>query len=255
MPNWKKLVVSGSDATLNSLNITTSVTASNFTGSFSGDGSGLSGVTTTIEQISAVGQSFSNQTTINVNHALNTSNPIIQVYDDNDEQVIPQTIRIVDANNVQIIFSTSTSGKVVVAKGGHIVSGSSVDAVSVTTDQIVLNSGNSYTIVTTGSVTTGIFDETALIDPVISPSTYSGANIEYTIQRSGANRSGTIMASWSGSNVSFTDISTVGIGDTSDLTFDVVLASGNIRLRAYSAGSGSGDWGVYALFKLFPHTL
>jgi hypothetical protein len=28
MPNWKKVVVSGSDASLNSLNVTTSVTAS-----------------------------------------------------------------------------------------------------------------------------------------------------------------------------------------------------------------------------------
>jgi hypothetical protein len=36
MPNWKKLILSGSDAALNSLNVTTSVTAASFTGSFSG---------------------------------------------------------------------------------------------------------------------------------------------------------------------------------------------------------------------------
>jgi len=36
LPNWKKLVLSGSDAALNSLNVTTSVTAASFTGSFSG---------------------------------------------------------------------------------------------------------------------------------------------------------------------------------------------------------------------------
>ena len=36
MPNWKKLIVSGSDAALNSLTVTTSVTATSFTGSFSG---------------------------------------------------------------------------------------------------------------------------------------------------------------------------------------------------------------------------
>jgi len=45
MPNWKKLIVSGSDATLNSLEVTNQVTGSSFTGSFSGsfkgDGSGL----------------------------------------------------------------------------------------------------------------------------------------------------------------------------------------------------------------------
>lgn len=36
MPNWKKLLVSGSDASLNSLNVTNNVTAQSFTGSFSG---------------------------------------------------------------------------------------------------------------------------------------------------------------------------------------------------------------------------
>ena len=36
MLNWKKLIVSGSDASLNSLNVTNNVTAQSFTGSFSG---------------------------------------------------------------------------------------------------------------------------------------------------------------------------------------------------------------------------
>ena len=46
MPNWKKLITSGSDATLNSLNVSTAVTASSYTGSFVGDGSGLTGLST-----------------------------------------------------------------------------------------------------------------------------------------------------------------------------------------------------------------
>ncbi len=41
MPNWKKLIVSGSDAALSSLNVTNAVTASFFVG----DGSGLTGIT------------------------------------------------------------------------------------------------------------------------------------------------------------------------------------------------------------------
>ena len=124
---------------------------------------------------------------------------------------------------------------------------------TLTTNQISLSAGNSFNIISTASVTTGIFDETALIDPTISPSQYSGTNIEYVIQRPGASRSGTIMTSWSGSSVSYTDFSATGVGDTSDLTFDVVFANDNIRLRAYSAGSGSGDWKIHTLFKLFPN--
>ena len=44
MPNWKKLIVSGSDANLSSLTVSNQITGSSFTGSFNGDGSGITGV-------------------------------------------------------------------------------------------------------------------------------------------------------------------------------------------------------------------
>lgn len=50
MPNWKKIIVSGSSASLSSLTVTNQVTASSYTGSFSGsftgDGSDLTGIDT-----------------------------------------------------------------------------------------------------------------------------------------------------------------------------------------------------------------
>jgi len=103
-----------------SVNITGSVTATEFIG----DGSGLTNLT--IEQTSTVQQSFEG-TTWNVNHNLDTDSPIVAVYDENSFQIIPQGVRIVDADNVQITFPTSATGSAVVAKGGHIISGS-IDA-------------------------------------------------------------------------------------------------------------------------------
>ena len=44
MPNWKKVITSGSDASLNKLVVDTHVSASLFSGSFVGDGSGLTGI-------------------------------------------------------------------------------------------------------------------------------------------------------------------------------------------------------------------
>ena len=44
MPNWKKVIVSGSDATLNSLEVVHA--SGSFSGSFEGDGSNLTGVAT-----------------------------------------------------------------------------------------------------------------------------------------------------------------------------------------------------------------
>jgi hypothetical protein len=103
-----------------SVNITGSLTATEFVG----DGSGLTNLT--IAQSATVKQTFTG-TTWTVNHNLDTENPIVQAYDNDNFQVIPQSVRITDADNITITFPNSVSGYAVVAKGGHIVSGS-VDA-------------------------------------------------------------------------------------------------------------------------------
>ena len=103
-----------------SVNITGSVTATEFVG----DGSGLTNLT--VAQTATVRQAFVG-TTWNVNHNLDTLNPIAQAYDGANYQIIPQTVRIIDEDNIQMTFPQSVSGSAVVAKGGHIVSGS-VDA-------------------------------------------------------------------------------------------------------------------------------
>jgi hypothetical protein len=103
-----------------SVNITGSVTATEFVG----DGSGLTNLS--IAQTATVRQAFEG-TTWNINHNLDTNNPIAQAYDGDGYQIIPQTVRIVDEDNMQMTFPASVSGSAVVAKGGHIVSGS-IDA-------------------------------------------------------------------------------------------------------------------------------
>jgi len=124
------------------------------------------------------------------------------------------------------------------------------DSVVAHSSQIVAGDNN---LIITGSVTTAVFDETALIDPVISSINFSGATVEYTAQRPNAVRTGTLMASWSGSSITFTDISNSDIGETGDLSFNFVKIEDDIRLRAYSLGSGSGTWTIHCMFKLFPN--
>ena len=100
-----------------SVNITGSLTATEFIG----DGSGLTNLT--VSQTATVKQAFDGSTW-NIQHNLDTLNPIAQAYDSDGYQIIPQTVRIVDADNMQMTFPASVSGSAVVAKGGHIVSGS-----------------------------------------------------------------------------------------------------------------------------------
>lgn len=100
------------------LNISGSITGSYFVG----DGSQLTNIT--VDQSATIKKSFIMQSTWVVNHNLNTLNPIAQVYDVANYQIIPQTLRITDANTITVTFESSETGYVVVAKGGHVVSGS-----------------------------------------------------------------------------------------------------------------------------------
>lgn len=114
-----------STAIAGNLNITGSITASYF----KGDGSALENVT--IAQTATVQRTFTTSSTWVVNHNLSTPNAIAQVFDTDGYQIIPSTLRHTDNNNITITFESARSGYVVVAKGGHIVSGS-IDSANVT---------------------------------------------------------------------------------------------------------------------------
>jgi hypothetical protein len=145
----------------------------------------------------------------------------------------------------------------------YIVSGSEVVSLN---DTSTLNTGSfqatQLDIVTdhsvftiTGSTLLNVFDETALITPFVSAIDFSGATIDYNIQRPGASRFGTVMASWSGSQIVYSDNSTSDIGETWDLSFNLVRVDDEIRLRVYSLGSGSGGWSISSVITLFPNLL
>jgi hypothetical protein len=100
-----------------------------FTGSFGGDGSGLTNLPASdISQVATVNYAFFNSSNISVSHNFNSRNVIISVYDSNYAQIIPSSVTLTDLNTSTIVLTSAQSGYVVVAKGGHIVSGSADDA-------------------------------------------------------------------------------------------------------------------------------
>ena len=110
-----------------SLNISGSVTAS----FFKGDGSQLTNIEATISENATVTSSFTNTDTINVTHNFSTKNVIVSVYDSDDSLIIPSEVNLTSNDVSQVVLSANDSGFVVVAKGGHLVSGSvSADDIS-----------------------------------------------------------------------------------------------------------------------------
>jgi len=100
-----------------------SSTVISYTGSFAGDGSNLTDIS--VSQTATVESTFTNATTASVTHNFGSRNVIVSVYEDgSNEQIIPSTVRLSSVNAIEVHLGSSTSGKVIVAQGGHIVSGS-----------------------------------------------------------------------------------------------------------------------------------
>ena len=93
-----------------------------FTGSFVGDGSSLTGLQ--VSQTATVEAAFTNATTSSITHNFGSRNVVVAVYDAGNEQIIPSTVRLTRINEAEVHFGASSTGKVVVAQGGHLVSGS-----------------------------------------------------------------------------------------------------------------------------------
>ncbi|MDD4781250.1 MAG: hypothetical protein PHT02_11720 [Tissierellia bacterium] len=101
-------------------------------------GSGGSGIGREVEK-------FTSETTVNFVHNLGDVNVQVQVYNDSDEMITPSGVTIIDENEVQVNFSSSTSGKIIVL--GGVSFGNAYytkDFTSSTTWSVTHNLGNKY---------------------------------------------------------------------------------------------------------------
>ena len=57
-------------------------------------------------------------TTWTINHGLNYKYVNVNVYDNNDEMLLPQSVTATDANTITLVFAIPTSGNAIISKGG-----------------------------------------------------------------------------------------------------------------------------------------
>ena len=114
------------DSVISGSNLEGMTVSGSFSGSFQGDGSSLTGIT--VEQAATVTDTFTNASSKVVTHNFGTKNVIVTVYDENDGYFIPNSIVTTNTNQVTVTFASTESGRVVVAKGGHVVQGVSSDS-------------------------------------------------------------------------------------------------------------------------------
>jgi hypothetical protein len=209
-------------------------------------------------------EAFSAATTWSVSHNMGADYPIVTVYDSNRKIVFPNEIRSIDADNVEVYFSTPVAGYLNVAKGGHIISGSiDLSNINLTGSNVI--SGSSQ-ISNLGYATTGsnIFYGSQTINGCLTINNakicatgttissnaqifnlggFDGAFFDYVV-KSGANmRAGNIASVWNGTNSSFNETTTTDLGDTSPIGF-IVSGAGVLN-----ATVSSGTWTVEVLYR------
>jgi hypothetical protein len=73
----------------------------------------------------------------------------------------------------------------------------------------------------------------------IPTGSYDGAFIEYTIKSGSNARAGTIMSTWAGSSIEFTETTTMDIGNTNPVSLSMILSGSNAVL---TGSSSIGSW-------------
>ena len=80
----------------------------------------------------------------------------------------------------------------------------------------------------------------------VALATYTAAFFDFVIKKGTNVRSGTVYACHDGTNVEFTETSTNDLGDTSDVTLNVVISTIYLQLQATTT---SDDWSVKSLIR------
>ena len=241
MPNWKKVIVSGSDASLSTIVASGNITgsgnleisgnisgSSTSTGSFgrveaitiSGDGSALTGIAVS-SIFSQTGSYYSAPSDLQITGSLNVSGNItgsftglkvgqkylhaqssanttwtishnfdyqyvnVDVYDGNDQIVIPTSITATDSNTITLTFGSAVSGNAILSTGGQAIDERGKNVVhnqsSATTNWRVTHSiGDQYP-----SVTVYDSDDNVIIPQQINAADGSKMDIVFTEAVSG----------------------------------------------------------------------
>ena len=89
-------------------------------------------------------------------------------------------------------------------------------------------------------------DSAALTVAQVAHATYTAAFFDFVIKKGTNVRAGTVYSCHDGTNVEFTETSTVDLGDTSDVSLSVDISGTSMRLRATVT---SDDWIVKSLVR------
>lgn len=173
-------------------------------------------------------------TTWSFAHNLGTKYPGFEVFDSNDDVVIPAGIHVVDENNAEIYFAIPSTGVAIANFSGieGIFPSASFAATASYSDAFSIGG----TLTRYATVTSSINGSNIVFNQPTG--SYTSAFFKYTVASGSNARSGEVTSVWNGTTVEFTDTSTTDIGTTTVVTSSVALSGANIRLNMQTNTSG-----------------
>jgi hypothetical protein len=176
-------------------------------------------------------------TTWSFAHNLGTKYPGFEIFDSNDDVIIPAGIHAVDTDNAEIYFALPSTGVAIANFSG--INGLSDNAVSASyaataSYSDAFNIGATQTRYAT--VTSSINGSNTVFTQATG--SYTSAFFKYTIASGSNSRSGEIMSVWNGATAEFADNSTTDIGTTTVVTSSVALSGSNVQLNIQTNTAG-----------------
>ena len=83
----------------------------------------------------------------------------------------------------------------------------------------------------------------------LSTSSYDGVFFDYTITSASNAKAGNIMSVWNGGSITHTETSTTDIGTTTGITFDVIISQSQAQLVAITDSTAPNIWKVKTIIK------
>jgi hypothetical protein len=107
-------------------------------------------------------------------------------------------------------------------------------------------SGSNFVITSTLSLNGTLTDSATINSTIVgsnnlftqSTGSFTSAHGKYTIYKGTNSRAGEFVTSWNAGNVSYYDNSTVDIGNTTDITFQSSIVTGQVQINSIAATSG-----------------
>ena len=176
-------------------------------------------------------------TTWSFAHNLGTKYPGFEIFDSNDDVIIPAGIRAINTSSAEIYFALPSTGVAIANFSG--INGLSDNAVSASyaataSYSDAFNIGATQTRYAT--VTSSINGSNTVFTQATG--SYTSAFFKYTVASGSNSRSGEIMSVWNGATAEFADNSTTDIGTTTAVTSSVAISGANVQLNMQTNTSG-----------------